>query len=640
LVLLSSAACVRALALDRRLDRMLAFVTLGLAQIVASLLLAGVALQQLAAGPVLAVNAVMLAGSSAAALTRGRRKPRRTGGAAQPIAITASAVRANLWLLLLAGLAIGEIGWRLLIAYTLPPLGFDALWYHLTTVAGWLQAGKIVPSRLALWSAAFPANGEEFFTWPALFLRADRIVDAVQLGFAVIAGAAVVGIGRSVGLGRRAAVAAGLLFFLAPVVITESTVAYVDLILIASFLLAVYFMLRFLQAAAFTAGHGARDELDLRLVGLAGAAAGIALGIKTLGILYCGGLAALLAIQLVIAVARGRIRIRAATLALFWFLAPLVALGGFWYIRNWARYGNPVYPVKVELLGVTLFGGTGLQHLLAAPDYIGPWWKEVLSQWHRDQIPWSTPHYYPFDARPGGFGPLWSYLAAPALLVFALQMFRRNRWAFVNFLLPVAVVFLAQPYKWWSRFTMPLLADGTIALTYFVARAPPRIAAVAKTAVLVLVTAGLWYCSARIDRTITATRILRLATAPERSRTIASVAYPEFAWVDRVSRDARIGVDTTTVTVGSAPRVEFLYPLFGSHFDHRVYPLAGTSAARFRSYLTTSRLDYAMVATASIFGQFAEQAVQAGCLQQIAASTHPPTRTYRITGRCRTVAKT
>jgi hypothetical protein len=613
----------------------LAFVTLGLAQIVASLLIAGAVLQHLSAGPILAVNAVMLAGLSAAALTRSRHKPRRAGPAPGPAAAIASGVRANRWLLLLAGLAIGEIGWRLLIAYTLPPLGFDALWYHLTTVAGWLQAGKIAPSQLALWSAAFPANGELFFTWPAVFLRSDTIVDTVQLGFAVMAGAAVVGVGRSVGLSTRAAVAAGLLFFLAPVVITESTVDYVDLILIASFLLAVHFILRFLQSGAFTAEHGARATPDLRLVALSGAASGIALGTKTLGILYCATLTALLVIQLVVAIARRRIHIGAATLALSCFIVPLVALGGFWYIRNWARYGNPVYPVKVELLGVRLFRGTRLQQVLAAPDYIGPWWTEVLSQWHRDQIPWSTPHYYPFDARPGGFGPVWSYLAAPALLIFALQTFRRKRWTFINFLLPIAVVFLVQPYKWWSRFTMPLLATGMIALMYFVDRAPARVAAVGKAAVLVLVTAGLWFCSAKIDRTITATRIVRLVTAPAQSRTIAKVAYPEFAWVDRVGRDARIGVDTTTVAVGSSPRVEFLYPLFGSHFDHRVYPLAGTSAARFRTYLTTSQLDYVMVATVSVFGQIAEQAVRSGCLKQIAASAQPPTRTYRVTGSCR-----
>ncbi len=160
-------------------------------------------------------------------------------------------------------------------------------------------------------------------------------------------------------------------------------------------------------------------------------------------------------------------------------------------------------------------------------------------------------------------------------------MVRRKPWAAVNFLLPVAVVFAIQPYKWWSRFTMVLLAAGMIGLAYCIDRAPARTSTAAKAVVVVLAAVGLWLCSAKVDQTITAARILHLLTLPREERTIGKIAYPPFEWVDTIDRHARIAVDTTTPAVGSAPHILFFYPLFGSHFERRVYPLAGRSEAEF-----------------------------------------------------------
>jgi hypothetical protein len=636
LVLLTGTVMVRTFGFDDPLDRVLALVTLASAQIMLSVLLAGILLTRLSAGALLAINTILLAIVAACAHAHGRRPPSSRPSIARALRPVRSGRPEDgsqrWWLLVLILLAAGEFGWRLLVAYALPPLGFDALWYHLTTVAGWLQAGKIAESPLVLWSSVYPQNGEIFFAWPAVFLRNGAIADLVQLGFAVVAAAAVTGIGRSIGLSDGAAVAAGLLFFLAPVVTSQSTIAYVDLIFIAAFFTAFHFVLRFLHPAR-TMRTDAADRPPLRFAALGGAASGIALGTKSLGILYCGVLTALLVANLAAAVARRRTSVRTAASAFAWFAVPLAIFGTFWYIRTWVLFGNPVYPVKVDILGLAVFPGRPLGDFLSVPRPAGPWWFEVLAQWSHDFL-WRGHRYYGFDARPGGFGPLWSYLAAVLLPVFAYDTIRNKRWAAVNFLLPVAVVFLLQPYKWWSRFTLPVLAAGLIGLADCLDRAPPRIAAGARAVAVLLVVAGVWLSSAKIDQTITAGRILHLLTRPAAERTIGKVADPSFAWTDQVARGAHIGVDTTTSSFGSAPRVRFFYPLFGVHFEHRVYPLSGSTVAQFRRYLASRRIDYVAVGGSGPYADLAAAAARAGCLHEISAAGPTGARAYRVDAQC------
>jgi hypothetical protein len=631
LVLLSSFLVARRLRLADLIDSGLAFVTVGLAQVLASLLVAGVVFGSLTRGTVLVVNAAVLATLVCLERIRpGRRRPIRLKIDRERVA---AEVRAHLWLYALALLASVEFVWRLLVAYVLPPYGFDALWYHLTAVAGWLQAERIGMNQLALWSSVYPLNGELFFTWPTVFLRHDTWVDAVQLGFAVIGGFAVAGIARGLGLSARAAASAGLLFFLTPVVISQSTSASVDLVFVSTFLVAYHFLLRFLRTGPFAWGEGKRP--DLRLTALAGIAAGIALGAKSLGILYCGALALLLLVHLAHAVSRRRLQLPVAVVSFVVFLVPLVALGGFWYVRTWAKFENPFYPVEVDLLGHTLFSGLPIDNFLSAPPHPGSWWRSILGQWHQDQFLLVKPHYYNHDGRPSGFGPLWGYLAAPLLPLFAFAMLRKNRAALVNFLLPVAIVFLAQPYNWWSRFTMLVLAAGLIGVSYAVQEAPRILATPLKATTLALVLVGLWFCTAKIDNGFSAPSILRrLVYQSERVRSAEAVYGDAIEATRRAKPGTRIGADTSSAFFGGGPRIWYLYPLFGSSFDHVVYPLRGADRQTFLSNLAARRVDYVVVAREGKLSSLANEAAQAGCLQLVSESDAPPARAYRVTGHC------
>jgi hypothetical protein len=631
-VLLSSLLVVRQLRLADVIDSGLAFVTVALAQVLVSLLVAGVVFGSLTRGAVLAVNASVLATLLFVERLRpGSWRPNRLEIKRESIA---AEVRAHRWLYALVLLAAGEFVWRLLVAYVLPPYGFDALWYHLTAVAGWLQAERIGLNHLALWASVYPLNGELFFTWPTVFLRNDTWVDAVQLGFAVIGGVAVAGIARGLGLSARAAASAGLLFFLTPIVISQSTSDSVDLVFVSTFLVAYHFLLRFLRTGPFAWGEGNRP--DLRLTALAGIAAGIALGAKSLGLLYCAALALLLFVHLAYSVSRRRLQLPVAVLSFVLFLVPLVVLGGFWYVRTWAKFENPFYPVEVDLLGHTLFSGLPVDNFLSAPPYPGSWWRSILGQWHQDQFLLVKPHYFNHDGRPSGFGPLWGYIAAPLLPVFAFAMLRRNRAALVNFLLPVAVVFLAQPYNWWSRFTMLVLAAGLIGVSYVIQEAPRKLATPLKATTLALVLVGLWFCTAKIDNGFSAPSILRRLVYPsERSESAEAVYGAALEATRRAKPGTRIGVDTSSEFFGGGPRIWYIYPLFGSSFDHVVYPLRGADRQALLGYLAARRVDYVVVARDGKLSSLASGAAQAGCLQLVSESDAPPARAYRVTRQCR-----
>src|SRR5437867_3381673 len=81
-----------------------------------------------------------------------------------------------------------------------------------------VTAGRITSVAYALWSNIFPANGAVVTTWLAVFTHSSVGLALAQLPYGVVGTVAVMSLARTVGVSRTAAVAAGSLFFLTPVV--------------------------------------------------------------------------------------------------------------------------------------------------------------------------------------------------------------------------------------------------------------------------------------------------------------------------------------------------------------------------------------------------------------------------------------
>jgi hypothetical protein len=588
LVLTGAALAVGELRLGGALDRVIAFFTLAFAQIVATLLFAGVVLRRLEPGVVLGLNVAV------AAVLLGLRI-RRTGLAYERAPsllprrrLDASLVLQSPWLAALLALAGAQAIWRIFAAWVLPPSGFDALWYHLTTVGWWLQSSRIDGNPLVLWSDVYPSDGELLFTWPGLFLRSDTFVDAAQLPLAVLGALAVAGIARTVGLSAKSAAAAGALFFLSPIVLVEASAAYVDLVFASSFLVGLHFLAR-----AF-----AERPVDRRMLFLAGVGGGLALGSKYVGGLYC----AVLAVSLFAWLVRRQTPPRVAAIALLVFLLPMLALGSYWYIRNWLNHGSPVYPYGQQPLRPYLSGPAGCQGLCLG---------DVLHQWHQDHVPWVSFHRFHVDLARGGLGPLWSYVAAPlAAFVLVHALFRSPQLLWSLFL-PVLAAVALQPYRWWSRFTIVLLAVGTVAVVYVLERLPPRLAGATKILCLALVILGLSYSTP-------ATSVFDAVGKPSSERTSASVSPPWFAWVDRLGDGSRIAADTSTEAgPGAGALIWYFFPLFGDRFQHRVFPLTGRSDSAIARGLISVNAGYVIVGNRGPYAPFMQRAADERCLSPI-----------------------
>jgi hypothetical protein len=578
-VVAGAVLATRLLAPSSPLDRLVAAVVLGLAQIVLVSIVVGAILHRFDRSSLLVgvvVSDVPLA--AAAFLRRGPQASRF------PIRETIRELRP--WQALLVVAAAGAVAWRLLLAVVLPPFAYDALTYHLTAVASWVQSGRIGPNPYAPCCARYPANAEVLFAWPTVLLGRDTLTDAVQIVSALLGALAVAGLARSAGASRGSAVTAGSLFLLVPIVLTQANSDYNDLTVAAAFLAALHFSARFAA------------ERRLVYAGLAGVSAGLAFGTKTTGV----GLAVFVAVG--IAAASGRAW-RRSGVGVALFAAAVLLTGGWWYAKNWADTGNPVAPFRVRVLGTTIFNGSArVGDYLTTP----PGGSNVLTQiarsWYADLHFW-TRSEYSYEERSGGLGPLWSWLGWPALGTVALLALRRRRALAAAVLLPAALAFAALPYRWWSRFTLYLAALGVAAIVVLLDRLElGRLRLPAVVAVVGLALAGGGLATWRLDpagfgRTLSATDVVSLAVHPSRPRTTGALFFQEYAWLQHVPSDATIAVDF------DAPAVRFVYPLFGARLDRRVVLLLPGDERRIEALVGDRRPAYLFAAEHGAFARWA-----------------------------------
>ncbi len=252
---------------------------------------------------------------------------------------------------------------------------------------------------------------------------------------------------------------------------------------------------------------------------------------------------------------------------------PALALGSFWYVRNWVDTGNPAYPFRVEIAGIELFDGPiGVEEILTTPDpnreQSAP--EAVIRSWASDLDFWHQGSY-DYQQRSGGLGPLWPWLGLPLIVILAIPLVRRRSLLTVA-LAASAIVFVLQPYRWWSRFTIDLAALGAIAIAMAAVHAPRRwMRRGVAGAALALALAGAALSSYEVDpagraEPLAATDVIRLAGEPAERRSVGHLFFPEYRFLENVPADATIAVDL------GAPAVRFVYPLFGPSLERSVVP--------------------------------------------------------------------
>ncbi len=234
-------------------------------------------------------------------------------------------------------------------ALAAPPLTYDALTYHLYIPLRWLQDGGLVGIP-----TVFGDNAAEFApgNWQllnvALFelLPADYPFELLAMAAMVLTFAVVVRLTATFEPRFAGLAAFSALFH--PLVFRIGLGDWPDLFCCGLLLAGVLFTLQFRE----------RDDSEQALWGFA--AYGMAIGTKVAYLPYAG-LSALTLTTILLW--RRRFRLLAAG------LAPSILTGGWWYLRNWFLYGNPLFPVELRIGPWTIFPGAFTREAIEAGEY-------------------------------------------------------------------------------------------------------------------------------------------------------------------------------------------------------------------------------------------------------------------------------
>jgi len=279
---------------------------------------------------------------------------------------------------------------------------WDAYSYQLLVPLQWIRleslseplARQVMFGRLGLEKFANPGNANLLMALP-LFAGWDLLACLAQLPFAALGAWAAFSLARGTGASAAASHLAALAFASAPLIVNQSTVPLTDLASGALSLVAVALLLR----------AEAAEEPPAPSIAVAGLALGLALGAKYTAWSHLP----LVVLALGFSRWARRASPRALVRSLLLFAGAAALPGAFWYVRNAILFeGNPVYPLRIRVLGFTLMPGT-------AAETMSGYWEQrmgMASRWEWLTFPFRDPAYF----EESGFGALFVPLVLLGLL--------------------------------------------------------------------------------------------------------------------------------------------------------------------------------------------------------------------------------
>ena len=305
------------------------------------------------------------------------------------------------------------------------PKGYEALSYHLPLAVHFSQTHTLGGWESA-YMHAFPANVSVYFAF-LLELRPERLVSAGNLVFLPLLGAAIYGIARRLGAVPEHAAVAGLSILSVPMLLFSAFQCASDLGGLAMLACALFFMV------------GAADAPSRREAVLAGLALGLSVGFKSLHLVPLAVVAMIFAVR---ALASHRPRWAAPAA-----LVCLTALGGcgFWLLRNWLEFGNPLYPVHPPIVGDLLDWAKAPDIDYGARSFTQYEWVRSIGEW--PLYPWVEWHARSQNFKhSSGLGAYFAALVPCAIVFTTLARFERKpRMAMGSLLLVGGLTLLV----WW-----------------------------------------------------------------------------------------------------------------------------------------------------------------------------------------------
>lgn len=235
-----------------------------------------------------------------------------------------------------------------------PSVNGDALIYHYPMVAGWIQDASLNHPRGFLvgeFQWWYPSNTELLHTWAVLWFRTDFLISLVSWLFFGLLMGSVYALAAEIGMRLRQAAFVTVAVVSTPIVFFVGVrLSGVDTAVTAFMVLAVLFALRWWRNGRHLCfGDSERpgeDTLTLRVrdLGIAGLAAGLALGSKYTAVPFVGAMVAIFLVCLAVSAVRHKAGWRGLVAPLIALALPAVVAGIYWYVRNLVLAGNPLYP--------------------------------------------------------------------------------------------------------------------------------------------------------------------------------------------------------------------------------------------------------------------------------------------------------
>lgn len=342
------------------------------------------------------------------------------------------------------------------------PMAYDFAWdghaYHLPMVVDWLQKHSLAIAPSEDWKSSLPANAEigMMFLLASGLQRVASAFNIVALGVAVCA---IYLVAARISHDKAAGLLAAFLFVSLPIVQFQAFSGYVDLF-------GACFIIGGVAAFVFRVDpdvHEPQPRRYIVMVAVAGLAWGIAIGTKPTLFGYVG----LCYLGVFLVIWRERQKHHRSVVMIMAILSFAMLLPSyFWFLRALVATGNPLYPITVNLFGVTLLEGFSVNHMMKMPEDL----PEPFSKLDWLSYSWVefTFKSYPFYSHDNGVGAIWATFVPLGLLYGVFQIIRNvddrdfRQYAYLMIFM-IVMIFL-----WWFglrkivRFALPWLALACI----------------------------------------------------------------------------------------------------------------------------------------------------------------------------------